>query len=100
MIEFSKPYFDGKYLNEEAKATFEKLIRLDKKDPNNIKAAIKNGREDDFWGRNFLSPVKLRKKNDDGVFYIDVFLNLNRKNGHPQAKPQYNNFESTNERVL
>ena len=57
--------------------TIDKLIRLDNKSPEEIRAVISWTRNDDFWSNNFLSLTKLRSKKD-GVKYYDIF-NENRK---------------------
>lgn len=53
--------------------TIEKLERIDKIPLDYIPALVEKVRKDDFWAANFLSLVKLRKKNKDGVSYIIVF---------------------------
>jgi hypothetical protein len=53
---------------------YDKLIRIDKKEKKQITDAVTWAREDEFWTKNFLSPLKLRQKNKDGIMYIDVFL--------------------------
>ena len=55
-------------------ATYDDLIRIDGKTKEQIANAVKWARNDDFWSKNFLSPLKLRSKNRDGVKYIDVFI--------------------------
>jgi hypothetical protein len=52
---------------------YDRLLRLDGKTKDRIKAVCEWARRDDFWKDNFLSPMKLRKKNRDGVKYFDVF---------------------------
>ena len=53
----------------------DKLIRIDKYTLDEIKKAIKFGKSDNFWNRNFQSLTKLRKKQDSsGLKYIEVFL--------------------------
>jgi hypothetical protein len=64
--------------------TIDKLIRIDNKDPTEIKAVITWAREDEFWKSNFLSIVKLRTKKD-GIKYYDIF-NENRKNGRQRTE--------------
>lgn len=39
-----------------------------------IATACQWGRSDHFWKTNFYSPAKLPQKNEQGVLYIDVFL--------------------------
>ncbi len=56
--------------------TIDKLVRLDNFSQDEITRAVEQGRNDNFWQQQFLSLSKLRKKNDDGVKYISVFLNL------------------------
>jgi|688.fasta_scaffold452454_1 uncharacterized protein YdaU (DUF1376 family) len=53
---------------------YDKLIRIDKKEKKQITDAVTWAREDEFWTKNFLSPLKLRQKNKDGIMYVDVFL--------------------------
>ena len=52
--------------------TIEKLNRIDKVPFLEIERIVKATREDDFWGKNFLSLTKLRKKKDE-VYYIVIF---------------------------
>lgn len=59
--------------------TIDKLKRIDKYTEDQILKAVKNGRNDEFWSKQFLSLSKLRKKNGDGVKYIDIFLELNKE---------------------
>lgn len=53
---------------------YEMLRRIDRKTKEQIKDAVIWSRSDEFWSNNFKSPLKLRKKNSDGIMYIDVFL--------------------------
>ena len=55
------------------KEELEKLERLDKYDARAVYYIVKKVREDEFWKDNFLSILKLRKKNKYGVKYIDMF---------------------------
>ncbi len=45
-----------------------------RQDKEEILRAIQWARGDPFWSTNFHSPLKLRKRNDDGVMYIDLFI--------------------------
>jgi hypothetical protein len=72
--EYCKNYFDEKYINEDSIDCFDKLLRIDNYSIEQIKTAILNARSDDFWAKNFLSPVKLRDKDKNKVKYIDKFL--------------------------
>jgi hypothetical protein len=66
---------------------FDKLIRIDGHNPDTIRAVITYFRADSFWESNFLSPLKLRRKNRDGIKYIDFFKN-NMKSTKSRASPQ------------
>jgi len=52
---------------------YDKMIRLDKRSKEEIKAVCHWAREDPFWRKNFLSPMKLRQQNDGGVMWFDAF---------------------------
>lgn len=52
---------------------YEDMLRLDKRSKDEIKAVCQWARTDSFWRANFLSPLKLRDKNREGVQYFDVF---------------------------
>jgi hypothetical protein len=52
--------------------TIEKLNRIDGVPFLEIERIVKAVREDTFWGKNFLSMTKLRKKKDE-VYYIVIF---------------------------
>ncbi|WP_294344713.1 hypothetical protein [Prosthecochloris sp.] len=59
---------------------WDKLRRVDgRENVDELLRAIQWARGDPFWSTNFFSPLKLRKRNDDGVMYIDVFLQKMRK---------------------
>jgi hypothetical protein len=61
--------------------TLDKCIRIDKYTPQQIFNIIQSIRQDDFWRMNFLSILKLRKTDKQGVKYIDVFnAQLNSRN--------------------
>ena len=73
IINSIKDLFDEKYLeNNTIKVMFDKLLKTYSKDE--ILKATFWARNDDFWKPNFCSPLKLEKKNKEGVTYIDVFL--------------------------
>ena len=61
---------------ESWKNTIEKLNRIDNIDFKIIYKITENARNDNFWGSNFLSILKLRKKNKYGIPYIVVFNEL------------------------
>ncbi len=58
----------------------DKLVRIDKKTPEQIRNITKRTRMDDFWRTNFLSVLKLRKKNGDQIPYFTVFEKKIRPN--------------------
>ena len=73
IINSIKDLFDEKYLeNNTTKVMFDKLLKTYSKDE--ILKATFWARNDEFWKPNFCSPLKLEKKNKEGVTYIDVFL--------------------------
>ena len=73
IINSIKDLFDEKYLeNNTTKVMFDKLLKTYSKDK--ILKATFWARNDEFWKPNFCSPLKLEKKNKEGVTYIDVFL--------------------------
>ena len=53
--------------------TLDKLIRIDGYSTDYICEIIRRARMDDFWRQNFLSVLKLRKKNKEGIAYFTVF---------------------------
>lgn len=55
------------------KDCLDKLERIEKYDSRAVYYIIKKVRQDDFWKDNFYSLLKLRKKNNQGVKYIDLF---------------------------
>ena len=55
---------------------YDDMVRLDKRTPEEIAAVCKAARADAFWTQQFLSPLKLRKRDDAGVMYFDKFAQL------------------------
>jgi len=53
--------------------TIDELIRIDQLPAEAIVEIVKRTRNDEFWSGNFLALPKLRRKNKDGVKYIQVF---------------------------
>ena len=66
--------------------TIDKLNRIDGLAFDDIVLLVKTVRNDDFWSKNFLSLVKLRRKNKEGVVYWKVFKEK-FKNNNQSAKP-------------
>lgn len=54
--------------------TYDDMIRLDARTPEQIAAVCRWARAHDFWAGNFLSPVKLRTRDKQGAQYFDRFL--------------------------
>lgn len=79
--------------------TIEELIRLDEYTEEQIEKAVKTAREHHFWKKQFLSLTKLRKKDKQGIKYIQVFLQLTNEddtgdsnyNEKPKEQPQWKN---------
>lgn len=53
--------------------TYVRMIGIDGRTKADVKEVCQWARNDPFWRRNFLSPAKLRQRNDDGVMWFDVF---------------------------
>jgi len=70
-------FFDSKFFNQDKWLDcYDKLIRIDKYSENEILGIVKDFRADGNWWKdsgNFESLTKLRKKNKDGIKYIDLF---------------------------
>lgn len=64
-----------------------KIIEIDKKPPHEIEFVIKWARNNEFWKSNFLSLLKLRKNNREGISYYNVFL-TKIKNGNNTGSQQ------------
>ena len=58
---------------EEWAGVFDDLVRIDKRTPEEISGVCKWARADSFWAPRFLSPLKLRRRNQEGVTYFDGF---------------------------
>jgi DNA-binding Lrp family transcriptional regulator len=66
---------------------YDDMVRLDKRDPGEIERVWQWARGDEFWAPQFQSPLKLRKRNREGVTYYDVFLaKLNGDQPHRRRK--------------
>jgi hypothetical protein len=68
---------------------FNKLIRVDGHKPEQIRAVIDwvtaqtETRNGFCWADQFMSPLKLKKKNKDGIKYIDVWISEMTQNQKP-----------------
>ena len=70
------------------KLDLDRLMRIDNFEPDLIEHVVKAARSDAFWCKNFLSLLKLRKKDKDGVAYITVFINKFKNNGKPRNQTE------------
>ena len=52
---------------------YDDMLRIDKRNPQEADRVWRWARADDFWAPRFPSPLKLRKRNHDGVAYYDAF---------------------------
>lgn len=68
--------------------TIDKLNRIDKLPFEFIEEITEKARKDSFWRQNFLSMVKLRKKNSEGVPYVVVFFEKFMRNGDKKSNGQ------------
>lgn len=69
-----------------------KAITIDKYTLKELYIIIKKIRSDNFWSANFLTILKIRKKNKDGIKYIDFFNEL-CKSKRPDAYYKIKNLE-------
>lgn len=69
--------------------TFDDLVRLDERTPEEIRRVSSWAREDEFWSGNFMSPTKLRKRNGDGIRYFDVFAAKMKQESSQQPKKDW-----------
>jgi len=53
---------------------FDDLVRLDGRTEAEIAKVCQWARANEFWQQNFLTPVKLRQRDRQGVMYYDRFL--------------------------
>ena len=74
VFDFSSQYFEEKYINQKWRDCIFDLIEIDQYTEHQIMEAIRYGREHSFWKTNFISPLKLRRKDKEDVKYIDKFL--------------------------
>lgn len=55
-------------------ACFEAMVTLDKRTPEEIHKVCRWARAERFWSGNFLSPLKLRKRDGNNAQFFDRFL--------------------------
>jgi len=63
----------------------DKLNRLDKYDLREVYNMAKQMRNDEFWSNNFLSILKLRNNDKNGIKYIDRFMLMYKGKNKPQG---------------
>ena len=78
VFEKIKPLFELEFPEDSTKDMIDKLMRIDGWKGNDIVNICRNTRNHDFWHQNFLSPLKLRRKNKDEIYYIEVFSKLKK----------------------
>ncbi len=65
--------------------TLEQIQRIDGYDLGDVYQVCKKLRQDSFWADNFLSVLKLRTRDKNGVLYIDRFMTKNALKKRPSA---------------
>lgn len=68
--------------------TYDALVRIDKRTPEQIRQVCQWARADSFWARNFMSPLKLRQRNGDKILYFDVFVQSKAKSNGTTKHPK------------
>jgi hypothetical protein len=73
---------------------FNKLLK--EFDVDRLKVLILFYRRDDFWSTNFMSPMKLTKKNKDGIRYVDYFFERMKGANKISDVPDYSSWDVLN----
>ena len=76
---------------EEWARAFDALMRIDKRAPEEIWRVSKWARADSFWVSRFLSPLKLRQRNQERVAYFDAF-SAQMNGSRTRRKPSQESF--------
>ena len=63
----------------------DRCVRIDKYDLDEIYLAVKSARDDDFWKNNFLTLLKLRNQDKNGIMFIHRFIENYRKYNKPKC---------------
>jgi predicted transcriptional regulator len=63
----------------------DRCVRIDKYDLDEIYLAVKSARDDDFWKNNFLTLLKLRNQDKNGIMFIHRFIENHRKYNKPKC---------------
>jgi len=86
--------FEKRFYNEKTWLNcYDKLTRIDKYSEGNILFIVKHFRQEGNWWRdsgNFQTLLKLRKKNKEGVKYIEMFDSILMKH-KPNEKDRFDN---------
>ena len=63
----------------------DRCVRIDRYTLDEVYLAVKNARNSDFWKNNFLTLLKLRNHDKNGIMYIHRFIENNRKYNKPKC---------------
>jgi predicted transcriptional regulator len=63
----------------------DRCVRIDKYNLDEIYLAVKSARDDDFWKNNFLTLLKLRNQDKNGIMFIHRFIENHRKYNKPKC---------------
>lgn len=63
----------------------DRCVRIDKYSLDDVYLAVKNARDSEFWKNNFLTLLKLRNHDKNGIMYIHRFIENNRKYNKPKC---------------
>ena len=63
----------------------DRCVRIDKYSLDEVYLAVKNVRNNEFWKNNFLTLLKLRNHDKNGIMFIHRFIEMNRKNNKPKC---------------
>ena len=78
-----QPKTDTQILNW--KKCLDKCVTVDEYNLKDIYLAVKFIRNDDFWSEHFLSLLKLRNQDKNGILYIHRFMELYKKQNKPKC---------------
>lgn len=63
----------------------DRCIRIDGYTLDEVYLAVKNARDSDFWKNNFLTLLKLRNQDKNGIMFIHRFIENHRKYNKPKC---------------
>ena len=70
---------------ESWQVVLDRCVRIDKYSLDEVYLAVKNARDSEFWKNNFLTLLKLRNHDKNGIMYIHRFIENNRKYNKPKC---------------